>query len=71
MKFVLPAIMALVAILGAVMWILDDSPRTVIYDCRLAEISPDFPLAIREECRRRIYEFWKEEQEKKTIRTYI
>jgi hypothetical protein len=23
----------------------------VIYDCRLAEISPDYPQAVKEECR--------------------
>lgn len=26
--------------------------RTVVYDCRLAEISPDFPPEVRNECRR-------------------
>jgi hypothetical protein len=25
--------------------------RTVIYDCRLAEFHPDFPLDVREQCR--------------------
>ncbi len=28
------------------------SNRTVVYDCRLAEISPDFPPEVRNECRR-------------------
>jgi len=28
------------------------SQRSKVYDCSLAEISPDFPPAVREECRR-------------------
>lgn len=27
-------------------------PRTVVYDCRIAEISPDFPIEAREQCRK-------------------
>ena len=27
-------------------------PRVVVYDCRLSEISPDFPISVKEECRR-------------------
>ena len=26
--------------------------RTVVYDCRLAEFHPDFPLDVREQCRK-------------------
>lgn len=26
--------------------------RSKVYDCRMAEISPDFPPQVREECRR-------------------
>jgi hypothetical protein len=26
--------------------------RTVVYDCRLAEFHPDFPLDVREKCRK-------------------
>jgi len=26
--------------------------RTKIYDCTISEISPDFPIEVREECRR-------------------
>lgn len=25
--------------------------RTVVYDCRLAEFHPDFPIDVREQCR--------------------
>lgn len=26
--------------------------RTIVYDCRMSEISPDFPIEVRNECRR-------------------
>jgi hypothetical protein len=26
--------------------------RTVVYDCRMAEFHPDFPLDVREQCRK-------------------
>jgi hypothetical protein len=25
---------------------------TIVYDCRLAEISPDFPIEVKEQCRK-------------------
>jgi len=31
-------------------------PREAIYDCRLAEISPDYTPAMREECRKKLKE---------------
>jgi len=27
-------------------------PKSKVYDCSLAEFHPDFPIAVREECRR-------------------
>jgi hypothetical protein len=47
----------------------DWSNRTVIYDCSLAEISPDYPQEVKTECRRlRIEEFREKQiQERKTI----
>jgi hypothetical protein len=49
----------------------DWSNRTVIYDCSLAEISPDYPPEVKNECRRlRIDEFREKQiQERKTIST--
>jgi len=43
----------------------------VIYDCSLAEISPDYPPEVKNECRRlRIDEFRERQiQERKTIST--
>ena len=37
------------------------------YDCRLAEISPDFPTEVKQECRRINYEHWKKEQNERQI----
>ncbi len=34
-----------------------------VYDCSLAEISADIPIQVKEECRRRASERWKEQQE--------
>jgi hypothetical protein len=32
-----------------------DESRVIVYDCRLAEISPDYPIAVKEECRKLQY----------------
>ena len=38
--------------LGVGIWIVVTSPKiTVTYDCRLAEISPDIPIPVKEKCR--------------------
>lgn len=41
--------------------------RVVVYDCGMAEWHPDIPKDVKEECRRRAYEYWKEKQAKKVI----
>jgi hypothetical protein len=43
--------------------------RTVVYDCSIAEISPDYPQAVKNECRRlRIEEFRERQvQDRRTI----
>lgn len=41
---------SIVAVVLAVMAL--PNQQTKVYDCRLAEISPDFPPKAREECRR-------------------
>lgn len=44
-----------------------------IYDCTISEISPDFPIEVKQECRKLRYEQWKRDQEelqkKKLINT--
>jgi hypothetical protein len=37
--------------------------REVVYDCGMAEWHPDFPLQVKEECRRLRYEHYKQSQE--------
>lgn len=41
----------------------DDNVK--IYDCSVAEISPDYPIEVKEQCRKIHYEQWLKEQEKK------
>ena len=36
----------------ASLFLIDLRPKTVIYNCSISEISPDFPPKVREECRR-------------------
>jgi hypothetical protein len=47
----------------------DWSDRTVVYDCSIAEISPEYPQEVKNECRRlRIEEFRERQvQDRRTI----
>ena len=45
---------ALLTILILAFWPADARHITVAYDCRLAEISPDYPVAVKEACRKRM-----------------
>ena len=36
---------------------------TRVYDCGMAEWHPDIPPAVKEECRKRALEYWREQQE--------
>jgi len=42
------------AVLALAFWPQDHRHITVKYDCRLAEISPDYPVAVKEACRKRM-----------------
>jgi hypothetical protein len=61
------ALVALIAIL--ILANADWNNRTVIYDCSLAEISPDYPSEVKNECRRLRLEQLQQHQniERKTI----
>ena len=37
--------------------------RTIRYDCRLSEFSPDFPDDVRKECRQRALEYYNQQQQ--------
>jgi hypothetical protein len=41
--------------------------RTVVYDCRMSEISPDFPIEVKEECRKLRLEHYQQEQKRNYI----
>lgn len=43
--------------------ILDYSPKGRVYDCGMAEWHPDIPNEVKEACRKRSLEKWKEQQE--------
>jgi hypothetical protein len=59
------AVLALVAaILGL---FTTEGSVTRVYDCGMAEWHPDIPLAVKEECRRRALEHWREQQNKTVI----
>lgn len=51
-RFTFILIIVFLLILGTV---LEFIPRhgKIVYDCRMAEISPDFPVEVRNECRKR------------------
>ncbi len=42
---------------------------TVIYDCREAHWHPDYPIEVKNECKRIMKEHYEKEQERKLIRT--
>ena len=42
-------------------------PEGRTYDCGMAEWHPDIPKAVKEECRRRALDRWKQEQNKTTV----
>jgi hypothetical protein len=41
--------------------------RVKVYDCSLSEISPDYPIEVKEECRKIRYEEWKRQQDEQKI----
>jgi hypothetical protein len=44
---------AIFTALALAFWPADLRHITVKYDCRIAEISPDYPVAVKEACRKR------------------
>ena len=43
----------LLTLLALAFWPADAKHLTVKYDCSIAEISPDYPVAVKEACRKR------------------
>jgi predicted carbohydrate-binding protein with CBM5 and CBM33 domain len=46
------SIIVMMVLVGIAAWGIMYGPRSRVYDCSLAEFHPDFPVAVREECRR-------------------
>ena len=43
------------AIIGSIVYFaIQSDNRTIRYDCSIAEISPDFPIEVREACRKKL-----------------
>lgn len=44
---------AVIVVIGSILFIvLTPSPKGKVYDCSLSEISPDYPVEVRNECRK-------------------
>jgi hypothetical protein len=56
---------------GVLLWVfilsITSMPDTKVYDCGMAEWHPDIPPKVKEECRRRALELWREQQNKTII----
>jgi hypothetical protein len=52
MKDKLVIVLLIILVVLSFYYTLTDDNREVVYDCRMAEISPDFPLKAKEECRK-------------------
>jgi hypothetical protein len=59
-------VIAILAILAAFMYF-DTEENYRVYDCGMAEWHPDIPPKVKEECRRRALEHWRENQNKTVI----
>jgi hypothetical protein len=46
------SIIAMIVLVGIATWGIMYGPQSRVYDCSLAEFHPDFPIAVRKECRR-------------------
>ena len=43
-----------ILVFSIIAYIAIDKPTVVMYDCRIAEISPDVPVKIKQECRKKL-----------------
>ena len=65
MKEHITFIVAVVALVAAFFIILTgDHKSGRVYDCGMAEWHPDIPNVVKEECRRRALEHWREQQDR-------
>jgi len=65
-------VVAILAVIAAVLVLFSGGGGGRVYDCGMAEWHPDIPPKVKEECRRRALEYWKEQQEKtQSTRPYV
>jgi hypothetical protein len=57
---------ALLAIVAAFV-VYEPEEQYRVYDCGMAEWHPDIPKSVKDECRRRALEHWREQQSKKIV----
>lgn len=62
-KETLPVVVIVLVCAGILLFSDLGKGSTRVYDCRLAEISPDFPPKVRDECRKRRMEYQKNSNE--------
>ena len=53
-----------------VFWFTDFGSQGKVYDCSLAEIHPDYPIFVKEECRK-LKEQYRKQEEIKNDKIYI
>ena len=65
MKEHITFIVAVAALVAAMVIVVGgDHPSGRVYDCGMAEWHPDIPPIVKEECRKRALEYWREQQER-------
>ena len=65
MKDKITFLVAVLALLASFFLIfLEGGSEGRVYDCGMAEWHPDIPPVVKEECRRRALELWKQHQER-------
>ena len=67
MKENIALVVAILTILAAFMYFDTGEEGYRVYDCGMAEWHPDIPPKVKEECRRRALEYWREQKNKTVI----
>ena len=52
LDFVVALIISIGAFVFVIWWNIENPHMTVRYDCSIAEISPDYPISVKEACRK-------------------
>jgi len=52
LDFILALVISIGAFVFVIWWNIENPHMTVRYDCSIAEISPDYPIQVKEACRK-------------------